>query len=101
MSPPGGDDLGVLESEALAAADRRADPMWSGGIRYFFVTAIESAVDVAQHICAAQGWGPPATNGAAMDVLGAKGVLTADLADLSDLRNFGGSVVTWLGEQHP
>jgi len=44
-------------------------------VKYFFITAIEAAVDVAQHICAAEGWGPPAT-----------------LADLSDLRAFATAV---------
>ncbi|WP_237702770.1 MULTISPECIES: hypothetical protein [Protofrankia] len=32
------------------------------------MTAIEACVDVAQHICATQGWGPPADNGDAIIV---------------------------------
>lgn len=125
------DDVGVLEAEATATADRRADPMWTGGIRYHFVTAIESAVDVAQHICAAEGWGPPATNSEAMAILGTKSVLSAQLstsmrqavgfrnvlvhdyldidddivmrrlADLSDLHDFGAAVAGWLSAQRP
>ena len=105
--------------------------MWTGGVRYHFVTAIESAVDVAQHLCASEGWGPPATNGEAMALLGAKRVLSAQLAvamrqavgfrnvlvhdyldiddgivgrrlaDLSDLREFGAAVARWLGAQRP
>src|ERR1700684_1195956 len=30
------------------------------GVKYTFVTAIEACVDGAQHICATEGWGPPA-----------------------------------------
>jgi uncharacterized protein YutE (UPF0331/DUF86 family) len=54
--------------------------MWLAGVKYHFVTAIEAAVDVAQHICAAEGWGPPQTNGEAMQILGVRGVLTGELA---------------------
>ncbi|MGH3975416.1 MAG: type VII toxin-antitoxin system HepT family RNase toxin [Pseudonocardiaceae bacterium] len=46
-----------------------------------FVTAIEAGVDVAQHVCASQGWGPPRDSGDAVRLLGAHGVLPADLAD--------------------
>jgi uncharacterized protein YutE (UPF0331/DUF86 family) len=37
-------------------------------------------VDVAQHICAAEGWGPPADNGDAAGLLGEHGVCTAKIA---------------------
>lgn len=50
-------------------------------MKYTFVTSVEACIDIAQHICSAQGWGPPAANGDAMDVLGAHGVLTVDLSD--------------------
>jgi len=43
--------------------------------------AIEACIEIAQHICSAQGWGPPADNGDAMNVLGRHGVLTAELSD--------------------
>jgi len=46
-----------------------------------FVTSIEACIDVAQHICSAQGWGPPADNGDAMKVLGRHGALSADASD--------------------
>ena len=49
-------------------------------MKYTFVTAIEACVDIAQHICAAEGWGPPADNGDAMRLLGEHGVLTVQLA---------------------
>ncbi|MGH3695595.1 MAG: type VII toxin-antitoxin system HepT family RNase toxin [Pseudonocardiaceae bacterium] len=75
------DDLTVLRTEASAAPQRRADPLWLRGVKYTFVTAIEAGVDVAQHVCASQGWGPPRDNGDAVRLLGAHGVLSADLAD--------------------
>lgn len=75
------DDLGVLRQEVHAGKDRRSDPIWLRGIKYTFVTAIEASVDVALHICSAQGWGPPADNGDAMKLLAAHRVLTADHAD--------------------
>jgi uncharacterized protein YutE (UPF0331/DUF86 family) len=75
------DDLAVLRSEASANPERRADPLWLRGVKYTFVTAIEAGVDVAQHVCASEGWGPPRDNGDAIRLLGAHGVLSVDLAD--------------------
>lgn len=75
------DDLGVLRQESTASEERRADPMWLRGVKYGFVTAIEACVDIAQHICAAQGWGPPSDNGDAMKVLGRHGALSGDVSD--------------------
>ena len=75
------DDVARLTAERDASEQRRADPMWLAGVKYHFVTAIEASVDVAQHICAAQGWGPPKTNGDAMRELGAHAVVVVDLAD--------------------
>jgi uncharacterized protein YutE (UPF0331/DUF86 family) len=75
------DDLGVLQQESNAGEERRADPMWTRGVKYTFVTCIEACVDIAQHICSAQGWGPPADNGDAMKVLGRHGTLTAEVSD--------------------
>ena len=51
-----------------------------GRVKYTFITAIEACVDVAQHMCSSEGWGPPADNGEAMTVLGRHGVLTQELA---------------------
>ncbi|MBI2698254.1 MAG: DUF86 domain-containing protein [Mycobacterium sp.] len=75
------DDLEVLRQEANAGEERRADPMWLRGVKYTFITSIEACIDVAQHICSTQGWGPPADNGDAMKVLGRHGALTADVSD--------------------
>ena len=75
------DDLAVLRAAASAPDDRRADPLWLRGVKYTFVTAIESCVDVAQHVCSSEGWGPPADNGDAMLLLGRHGVVDVGLAD--------------------
>lgn len=102
--------------------------MWLPGVKYHFVTAIEAAIDVGQHICAAEGWGPPQTNGEAIELLGSHGVVSHELADriwraagsanvlvhdyvdvddsivlgqlhrLADLRDFAGTVAEWLNQ---
>lgn len=74
------DDISVLKQESGADDSRREDPMWLRGVKYTFVTAIEACVDVAQHLCATEGWGPPADNGDAVRLLGDHGVCTPDLA---------------------
>ena len=74
------DEISVLERESAAGDSRREDPIWLRGIKYTFVTAIEGCVDVAQHICAAEGWGPPADNGDAVRLLGEHGVCAPGLA---------------------
>lgn len=75
------DDLTVLSRESKADEDRRADPIWLRGIKYTFITAIEASIDVAQHMCSAEGWGPPSDNGDAMRLLGSHDVLSAGTAD--------------------
>ena len=74
------DDISVLKAESRADDFRRQDPIWLRGVKYTFVTAIEACVDVAQHICAAEGWGPPADNGDAVRLLGEHGVCSPGLA---------------------
>ena len=74
------DDVAFLRREALSDAARREDPVWLRGIKYTFVTAIEACVDAAQHMCSAQGWGPPRDNGDAMTLLGRHDVVPAELA---------------------
>lgn len=49
------DNLGVLRGEAGAGADRRGDPMWLRGVKYPFITSTEACIDIAQHICSAEG----------------------------------------------
>lgn len=75
------DDVSVLRSEANAKDERRADQMWLRGVKYAFITAIEACIDVAQHVCSSEGWGPPRDNGDAMLVLGRHGVLEPDLSE--------------------
>jgi uncharacterized protein YutE (UPF0331/DUF86 family) len=74
------DDLAFLRAEAGADAARRDDPTWLRAVKYAFVTAIEACLDVAQHISASEGWGPPSTNADALVVLGRHGILDVDLA---------------------
>ena len=75
------DALALLDVEASAADNRRADAMWLPGVKYTFIAAIEACVDIAQHICSAEGWGPPADNGDAVRLLGAHGALSRELAE--------------------
>ena len=74
------DDVAVLKNEAEAGEQRRADPIWLRGVKYTFVTAIEACLDVAQHICSTEGWGPPTDNGDAVRLLGDHGACTPELA---------------------
>lgn len=74
------DDLSVLRGEATADDRRKADQLWLRGIKYTLVTAIEACVDVAQHLCASEGWGPPRDNGDALELLGRHGVLDTNLS---------------------
>ncbi len=120
------DDVAYLREESLADEDRRADPAWLRAVKYTFVTAIEAMVDVAQHFCATEGWGPPSTNADALRVLGRHrvldvvlagrlaaavgfrnvlvhdyvtvddGIVVARLGDLSELDAFVAAIATWL-----
>jgi len=57
-------------------------PIPSGSpLKYHFVTAIEGCLNVAQHLCASEGWGPPASNADAMRILDRQGVLSSELAE--------------------
>ena len=120
------DDLAYLREESRADAARRADPAWLRAVKYSFVTAIEASLDVAQHFCATEGWGPPSSNADALRVLGRHrvlgpdlagglaaavgfrnvlvheyvavddGIVVARLADLSELEAFVAAIATWL-----
>jgi uncharacterized protein YutE (UPF0331/DUF86 family) len=57
-----------------------ADPRGLRAVKYSFVTAIEAAIDVAQHLCASEHWGTPATNADAFVLLGRHGAIEPDLA---------------------
>lgn len=73
------DDLATLRRESAADQARRSDPLWLSGVKYTFLTAIEGCIDIAQHFCASEGWGPPAGNGDAIALLGRHGVLRPDV----------------------
>jgi len=73
------DELAFLGGEARASRERQDDPVWLRGIKYSFVASIEACVDVAQHICSSEGWGPPRDNGDAMRLLADHGVIAAEL----------------------
>ena len=75
------DALSRLTAEATADSNRRSDPMWLPGIKYTFITAIEACVDIAQHMCSSEGWGPPSDNGDAIRLLGVHGVMSPEVAD--------------------
>lgn len=116
----------------LAAEDRsslRADFDRLAALKYLFVVAIEGCLNVAQHLCASEGWGPPTDNADAMRLLGRHRAVRPDLADamakavgfrnvlvhgytgvdddrvvafldrLDDLDRFVGSVASWLDSQ--
>lgn len=120
------DDVATLRTEADAMDARRSEPLWMAGVKYLFITAIEACVDIAQHICASEGWGPPATNADAFRVLarhdvvgsaeaeglgravGFRNVLVHDyvdvddeivlrrMDDLGDLDQFTAAVAAWM-----
>ena len=120
------DTVAFLDEEAAAAASIRSERRWLDSIKYNFIAAIECCVDVGQHLCAVQGWGPPATNADTFRILAdhevinrdvaermarASGfrnvlvheyvairndVVVANLARTSDIRDFVGAVADWL-----
>lgn len=74
-------NLIFLENQAQGdRAALRADNVALAAVKYLFVITIGGCVDVAQHLCASEGWGPAATNADAMLVLARNGVLDEALA---------------------
>jgi uncharacterized protein YutE (UPF0331/DUF86 family) len=69
-------DRAALDREAL-----RRDRERLAAVKYVFVTAIEGCIEVAQHACASEGWGPPGTNPDALRLLARHGVLPPELGD--------------------
>lgn len=66
---------------AVAPDDLMRDETRLESTKYLFVTAIEAAIDIAQHLCASEGWDAPDTNADAFRALGRAGVLDRDLAE--------------------
>lgn len=56
------------------------DPRGLRAVKYSCVTAVEAAIDVAQHLCASEQWGSPTTNADAFTILARRGVIDAELA---------------------
>ncbi len=76
------EDLSYLDRRAQEDPDAQlSDRERMAALKYVFVTAIEGCLDVAQHLCASEGWGPPASNADALRVLGRHAVLAAELAE--------------------
>ncbi len=76
------EDVSYLDTRA--ADDRvalAADFDRLAAVKYVFVTAIEGCLDVAQHLCSSEGWGPPESNADALRLLGFHGVLDVDLTE--------------------
>ena len=73
--------LANLTREQSADAERRRDPLWLPGIKYLMISAIETCIDAAQHICSSEKWSIPADNGSALTMLGNHEVLTAQTAE--------------------
>jgi Protein of unknown function DUF86 len=63
----------------LVTADLRGLLVASVSPAYYWRAPLRHG-DVSQHICASEGWGPPADNGDAIRLLGEHGVLPAELA---------------------
>ena len=119
-------NVSLLLIEANADEAARGQTTWLPGVKYLLQTAIEACMDVAQHICAASGWGIPNDNGQAMTILmqhrvieasveqamrkaiGLRNVLVheyvgvddsivlARIEDLSDIDDFASQVADWL-----
>lgn len=76
------EDLSYLDRRAQEDADAQLrDPERMAALKYVFVTTIEGCLDVAQHLCASEGWGPPASNPDALRLLARHHVLPAPLGE--------------------
>ena len=75
------DTVDFLDAEAVADPSIRAERRWLDSIKHNFIAAIECCLDVGQHLCAVQGWGPPATNADTFRILAAHEVLHHDIAE--------------------
>jgi uncharacterized protein YutE (UPF0331/DUF86 family) len=74
------DELAYLRAERASADRIEADERRLRALKYAWVVAIEGCIDVAHHVCATEGWGPPESNADTMGVLGRHGVLSVEAA---------------------
>ena len=75
------EDLTFLEARVDGRHELVGDTERLAAVKYVFVTAIEGCIDVAQHVAASEGWGPPTTNADAIRLLGRHRVLDPPLAE--------------------
>lgn len=59
-----------------AVRDMSTDSPGLDAAKYLLITAVEAAVDSAQHLVASEGWGPPGTNADAFRLLQRSGVIS-------------------------
>lgn len=75
-------DLERLRTRAREDRSRLRDDFDRlAAVKYLFVTAIEGCIDVAQHLCASEGWGRPEANADAVRELGRNGVVPPAVAE--------------------
>lgn len=75
------DDRYVLRGYLdVEAQDLVADDVRLGHVKYVLVTMLEACIDAAQHVCASEGFGPPATNAEAVLLLTRRDLLSGDVA---------------------
>lgn len=77
------------EEAALLADEERLS-----GLKHRFVTALETVIDVAQHLAASERWPVPASNADSLRQLGRQRVVAA-LDDVGDLEAFSVAVARW------
>lgn len=75
-------EIAYLHARAIEDRDAiRQDVERLSGLKYRFITALETVIGIAQHLCASEGWGPLSSNASALHALGREGVISADLAE--------------------
>ncbi len=75
------DIVDFLDAEAVAEPTVRAHRRWLDSVKYNFIASIGCCVDVGQHLCAVQGWGPPSTNADTFRILAEHEDHDRDLAE--------------------
>lgn len=74
------DVLALRGQAAMDTTVMRSDAIWLDALKYRFVTAIEGASRVANHVVVSEGWGAPETNADAIARLADQGVIDRGLA---------------------
>lgn len=74
-------DVAALDRYARDRQEVRADVAKLGHTKYLFVTAAEGVVNAAQHVCASDDLGVPASNADAVRLLMQAGFVEPDVAE--------------------